>query len=77
MVCDIETSVFLPFYSFETNYWVKVVEGNVEGLGVSLEESWVSPIGVIRVLSSNVRMMSWFHVEIAQTVVLSSVLNGV
>ena len=57
MVCDIETSVFLPFYSFETNYWVKGVEGNVEGLGVSLEESWVSLIGVIRVLSSKVMSM--------------------
>jgi hypothetical protein len=46
MVYDSEANSFSLFYLFETNYRVKVVEGNVEGLGVSLEESWVSLIGV-------------------------------
>ena len=57
MVYDSGANSFSLFYSFETNYRVKVVEGNVEGLGVSLEESWVSQIGVIRVLSSKVMSM--------------------
>ena len=41
MVYDSEANSFSLFYSFETNYRVKVVEGNVEGLGVSLEEDSV------------------------------------
>ena len=54
MVCDIETNVFLHFYSFGANYRVEIAEGNVEELGVSSEESWVSLIGILRVLSSKV-----------------------
>ena len=37
MVCDIETNVFLPFWSFEANFQVEVMMGNVENLGAIAE----------------------------------------
>jgi hypothetical protein len=77
MVCGIETNVFLHFYSFGANYRVEIAEGDVEELGVSSEESWVSLIGVIKILSSKVMSMLQFHVEGAQSVVQSMAMNEV
>ena len=44
------------------------------GLGVPPEESWVSLIGVIKVLSSKVMSMFQFHVVGAQSVVQKSLV---
>ena len=61
-------------FAFGSCWWVyRWIEF---GLGVSLEESWVSLIGVIKVPSSKVRSMLWFRVEGAQTMVQLLALRG-
>jgi hypothetical protein len=68
---------FVLLMTFASSCQVWPLEVAEFDLGVSPEGSWVSLIGVIKVLSSKMMSMLQFHVEGAQTVVQSLALNEV